>query len=135
MFIKNKIVIKICMMMIIMFIVFSNYNSVLAAGGDSLLTNMMNDIQSFEKMANESEITIDTDKVTGNFKSLGQILTMIGAGVMVGVATYMGIKYLTAGPDAQAKLKEQLIGVVVSGFVIFGAYFIWKTVIEVASNL
>ena len=60
---------------------------------------------------------------------------MIGAGVMVSIATYMGIKYLTAGPDAQAKLKEQLIGVVVSGVVIFGAYFIWSTVINIASNL
>lgn len=135
MFSKNKIIIKICMIMVIMFIIFSNSNIVLAAGGDSMLSNMMDDIKSFENMANESGIEINTDEVTGDFKSLGQILTMIGAGVMVGVATYMGIKYLTAGPDAQAKLKEQLIGVAVSGTVIFGAYFIWKTVIQIASNL
>ena len=59
---------------------------------------------------------------------------MIGAGVMVAVTTYMGIKYLTAGPEAQAKLKVQLIGVVVSGMVIFGAYSIWKLVMQVASQ-
>ena len=59
---------------------------------------------------------------------------MIGAGVMVGVTTYMGIKYLTAGPEAQAKLKVQLIGVVVSGMVIFGSYYIWRTVLKIAAT-
>ena len=59
---------------------------------------------------------------------------MVGAGVLVAVTTYMGIKYLTAGPEAQAKLKVQLIGVVVSGVVIFGAYGIWKTVVNIASK-
>ena len=53
---------------------------------------------------------------------------------MVAVTTYMGIKYLTAGPEAQAKLKTQLIGVVVSGIVIFGAYGIWSMVIKIASQ-
>ena len=72
--------------------------------------------------------------VTKEFVDLGQILTMIGAGVMVAVTAYMGIKYLTAGPEAQAKLKTQLIGVVVSGMVIFGAYYIWKIVITIASG-
>ena len=77
---------------------------------------------------------IDTSNIAKEFSGLGQILTMIGAGVMVAVTTYMGIKYLTAGPEAQAKLKTQLIGVVVSGVVIFGAYGIWKLVIEIAST-
>ena len=53
---------------------------------------------------------------------------MIGAGVLVAVITLMGIRYLTATPDKQAALKEQLIGVVVAGIVIFGAYGIWKIV-------
>jgi hypothetical protein len=59
---------------------------------------------------------------------------MIGAGVMVAVTTYMGIKYLTAGPEAQAKLKVQLVGLVVSGMVIFGSYYIWKIVIQIAAE-
>ena len=75
---------------------------------------------------------IKVDEITAQFKPLGQILTMIGAGVMVAVTTYMGIKYLTSGPDAQAKLKQQLVGVIVSGIVIFGAYGIWSLVGKIA---
>ena len=82
----------------------------------------------------QSHSNINYTAVTGEFKDLAQILTMIGAGVMVAVTTYMGIKYLTAGPEAQAKLKTQLIGVVVSGVVIFGAYGIWSLVVQIAST-
>ena len=78
--------------------------------------------------------SIEYNKVTDEFEDLAQILTMIGIGVMVGVTTYMGIKYLTAGPDAQAKLKVQLIGVVVSGVVIFAAFSIWKLVLQIVSK-
>ena len=81
-----------------------------------------------------NQTNISVTNVTKEFVELGKILTMIGAGVMVAVTAYMGIKYLTAGPEAQAKLKTQLIGVVVSGMVIFGAYHIWKIVITIASE-
>ena len=81
-----------------------------------------------------AQTNVNYTAIAKEFVGLGQILTMIGAGVMVAVTTYMGIKYLTAGPEAQAKLKTQLIGVVVSGVVIFGAYAIWSIVINIASQ-
>lgn len=90
-------------------------------------TEMMDQASGFIQKG-EQEANISIDGITSEFKVLGQILTMIGAGVLVAVTTYMGIKYLTAGPDAQAKLKQQLVGVIVSAIVIFGAYGIWKTV-------
>lgn len=81
-----------------------------------------------------SKTKIDFNPITEEFADLGKILTTIGAGVMVAVVTYMGIKYLISGPEAQAKLKIQLIGVLVSGIVIFGAYTIWKIVVSVAET-
>ena len=41
---------------------------------------------------------------------------------------YMGILYMISPPERQAKLKQQLIGLVVSAVVIFGGYYIWKIV-------
>lgn len=72
--------------------------------------------------------------VTNEFKGLGQILTMIGAGVMVAVTSYMGIMYIISPPDKQAALKQQLIGVVASGIVIFGAYGIWSAILNVVKK-
>ena len=67
-------------------------------------------------------------------KYITQILITLGAGVLVAVTTYMGIRYLISSPEEQAKLKTQLIGLVVSGVVIFGAYYIWKIVLQLASE-
>ena len=81
-----------------------------------------------------TDIMNNMDEITGEFVTIGQLLSMIGAGVMIAVTTYMGIKYVVSGPEAQAKLKQQLVGVIVSGIVIFGAYGIWKFVINIAKT-
>ena len=122
---------KISLLMLILFVVISAFNIVKAE--EDLLTKMETQAKGFlTEGANQSNIS--TTNIAKEFSGLGQILTMIGAGVMVAVTTYMGIKYLTAGPEAQAKLKTQLIGIVVSGVVIFGAYGIWSMVIKIASQ-
>lgn len=72
--------------------------------------------------------------ITSEFVGLGQILTTIGAGVMVVVTTYMGIKYIISPPDKQAALKQQLIGIVAAGVVIFGAYAIWGSLTKILNN-
>jgi hypothetical protein len=116
--------------MIILFVVISAFNTVNA----DLLGEMEKDAASFITKGHAQAGNINYTNIASEFSGLGSILTMIGAGVLVAVTTYMGIKYLTAGPEAQAKLKTQLVGVVVSGIVIFGAYGIWKLVIEIASQ-
>lgn len=93
--------------------------------------DMMKEASTFISKGQTQAGSVNISGMTEPFVPLGQILTMIGGGVMVAVTTFMGIKYLTSGPDAQAKLKQQLIGVVVSGIVIFGAYFIWKAVLKI----
>lgn len=128
----NMIVIGIMMIL--------STNAVFAEGknyedGSSLLSQMEKDTSSFLEKGQEGLDGINPGEMAKNFKGLGQILTMVGVGVLVAVTTYMGIKYLTAGPEAQAKLKVQLVGIVVSGCVIFGAYWIWKIVVTMASNL
>lgn len=133
---RKNLFFKICISFIAIFLILINFNYTNAAGdGSSLLSNMESQAKNFiDKGSEAAEENIDYTNIANEFKGLGQILTMIGAGVMVAVTTYMGIKYLTAGPEAQAKLKVQLIGVVVSGMVIFGAYSIWKLVMQVASQ-
>ena len=133
---RKNLFFKICISFIAIFLILINFNYTNAAGdGSSLLSNMESQAKNFiDKGSKAAEGNINYTNIANEFKGLGQILTLIGAGVMVAVTTYMGIKYLTAGPEAQAKLKVQLIGVVVSGMVIFGAYSIWKLVMQVASQ-
>ncbi len=136
---KNKLLVKlvISILMISLFMTVTPYVTKVFADGDSgddILGEIQGDITKFKEAADSAGGDYDPAEINKRFVGLAQILTMIGAGVMVAVTTYMGIKYLTAGPEAQAKLKTQLIGVLVSGIVIFGAYFIWKIVINIAST-
>ena len=98
----------------------------------SLISEMQSDIKKFEDQGKQTDI--DVSEVTKKFSGLGQVLTLVGTGIYVAVIAYMGIKYMTASPDAQAKLKVQLIGVLISGIVLFGAYHIWKMVIDVVED-
>ncbi len=129
---KNKIVSKLLIAMVLLYVLVSAFSNVKAITLGEMENKANNFINAGAKQ--QKEQGIDYNEVTQEFSDLGQILTMIGAGVMVGITTYMGIKYLTAGPEAQAKLKVQLIGVVVSGLVIFGAYYIWRIVLKIAST-
>lgn len=126
---KVNILKKVAIIAVFAFVILSCFYNVNAIS----LSEMEDKADKFINKGSQQS-NIDYTNVTAEFKSLGQILTMIGAGVMVAVTAYMGIKYLTAGPEAQAKLKTQLIGVVVSGMVIFGAYFIWSIVLKIAAT-
>ncbi len=120
---------KISMIAVIFFIIASSYS---VSNATSKLHQMQDDIDKFKNVGAGTHI--NTTNVTDEIKGIGQILTFVGTGIFVGVVAYMGIKYLTSGPEAQAKLKTQLIGVVVSGVVIFGAYNIWSIVIDVLKD-
>lgn len=66
---------------------------------------------------------------------IANILTAVGAIVLVAVTIIMGIKYMFASPDEAAKLKQQLIGLVVAGVVILGATAIWKIVYNILNSV
>ena len=93
--------------------------------------DMMKQTGDFISKGKKESDGIPTGDIAEQFVNLGQVLTMVGTGVFIAAVTFMGIKYLTSGPEAQAKLKEQLIGLIVSGVVIFGAYGIWKLVLGI----
>lgn len=132
-----KVINKLTIIGMILFfcITFGFSNQVLAVS----LQNMEKDADSFidagKKAAEDAGHMNDViTSVTDNFTGLGQILTVVGAGVLVAVISFMGIKYLISPPDKQAELKNRLIYVAVAGVVIFGAYGIWSAILDVVSK-
>ena len=73
-----------------------------------------------------SKQMISSDKIIETVLPVGQMLTAVGVAVVFGGIVILGIKYMMADPQQKGKLKQQLIGLVVSGVVIFGAYTIWR---------
>lgn len=79
------------------------------------------------EQANQPEGT-GVDDFVYKFIGIGRVLVVIGIVTILIVTLIMGIRWIVATPDKQAKLKEQLIGLVVATVVIFGAVGIWNFV-------
>lgn len=82
----------------------------------------------FIDKGSEQSMISNLDTIGSEFASIGNVLKFIGAGIIIAATAYMGILYMISPPERQAKLKQQLIGLVVSAVVIFGGYYIWKII-------
>ncbi len=79
--------------------------------------------------------SISDNGIFTELKSIAQVMTTVGIGILVLVTTYMGIKYMTSPPEAQAKLKQQLIGLLVATVVVAGASGIWNIVVSILEKI
>ena len=79
----------------------------------------------------QSQNKISANQVADVLKPVANILLAIGSVLVVIVAVIIGIKYVTSTPDQKGHLKKQLIGLVVSAVVLYGAYGIWSIVYSI----
>ena len=85
----------------------------------------------------QSGKVIDNNHIKNVVLPIGQALVAIATVVLVVVTVIMGIKWMLAKNDSgeRAKLKTQLIGLVVSTIVIFGAQIIWSLLYRFMNNI
>jgi hypothetical protein len=79
--------------------------------------------------------TISFTNVWKDLKPIAQIVMGIGLVVLVSVGSVLGVKYMTAGADDKAKVKQKLIWFCVAAALVVGATGIFNIVVEVASQL
>lgn len=99
------------------------------------LTDMKSKADTFKsKGQSQADSILPQTTVEEKFIPIGQVLVTIASVVLVIVTLIMAIKYLTASPEQKGKLKQQLIGLVVSIIVIYGAVGIWTIVKQFMEN-
>ena len=64
------------------------------------LSEMQSETNDFMTHGKDGSGDIDGDGIFKDLADMGSILTTIGAGVLVATTLYMGIKYMTASPEA-----------------------------------
>ena len=131
---NKQIIMKITFILLLLSYLLFNCSIVNATGGSNTLKQAEEQLNSWQRIGQSGQGDVNMDDVVNPIVDITQILITLGAGVLVAVTTYMGIRYLISSPEEQAKLKTQLIGLVVSGVVIFGAYYIWKIILQLASE-
>lgn len=78
----------------------------------------------FTNAANKT--VIDNDKLKPVSDTIYNVLLSIGIVAAVLIASVLGIQFMMADIEGQAKVKESLIPFVVGCIIIFGAFGIWR---------
>ena len=91
------------------------------------ISDIFNKADSF-KNAGEANAVINEQKATDEFVPVGKILVMVANATVLIVTAVMAVKWIISNPESKAKLKGQLIGLVISIAVIYGAVGIWNFV-------
>lgn len=125
----NKIVVKILMMMLLIVFIINTTNSYagllsdVISGGDKFLNS------------GDNEISIDSDKLQYTSSQVYNALVIISFIVAAIVGIVLGIKYMMAGVDQKADVKQNLIIYVIGCVVAFGAFGIWKIIVTALNNV
>lgn len=78
--------------------------------------------------------TIDDSNLQDMSNLLYNTLLIIAIVVAVIVGLVIGIQFMTGSVEQKAKIKETLIPYIAGCIVIFGAFGIWKLVVEILSQ-
>ena len=128
---KGKLIAKI--ILVIMMLCGSFFVYSMPAYATSTVDDVISGADNFIEKGNKSSIDI------GELKSTKDFLynALLASGIIIAVITGMilGIQYMVGSVEARADLKKALVGYVVSCVVIFGAFGIWKLVVNILSNV
>ena len=81
--------------------------------------------KSQELLTNGTNPAFDSSEL---INTAANILTTIGVIIVLAGILITGIMYMFATPEEAAKLKVKIIGLVIAGIIIIGAFSIWKFV-------
>lgn len=126
---RSRIFFKIILILFMMFMVVQSFQ--ISYGADIIKEAR----DWFIAARNSKDQVFAPDNIANTIAPVSQILFAVGLVVLSVVGVVMGIKFIIASPEEQGKIKEQLIGLVVSAVVILGAYTIWKFSYELMNNV
>lgn len=103
-------------------------------GSANTLDDMIADADSFVKTFGRVD-KIDNNELADLSGTIYNIALQIGVAVAVLVGMALGIKFMMSGVDERADVKKALTVYIVGCVVIFGAFGIWKLVVEIMQNI
>mgnify|MGYP004462976181 FL=1 len=93
--------------------------------------NFINDAKNEE----DKNPAMDQKYVQENISKMYNIFLMLGIVLAVLIGAVLGIKFITGSIEEQAKIKEALIVYLVGCIIIFGAFGIWRFMVNTLKTL
>lgn len=129
----SQIIIKIMIILILMQPILVTTCHAEGFWGD--IINTGKDFINDAKSAEETNPAMDQNYVQENINKMYNIFFMLGLVLAVIVGAVLGIKFITGSLEEQAKIKEVLIVYIVGCIIIFGAFGIWRLMVNTLKGL
>ena len=130
---KKTNLLKILMIIILFSLCFlSNSQCVYAQSIGDIFTGADDFIQD---CVNDENITIEDEDLQEMSGLVYNTLLIIAIVIAVAIGLVIGIQFMTGSVGQKAKIKETLIPYVAGCIVIFGAFGIWKLVINIMNSI
>jgi len=104
----------------------TNYTYVYSISGETI-----DGAEGFVQKGEQAESPIDEQQTKVMTDLLYNLVLIIGTACAMIVGVYLGIQFVTGSVEQKSKIKETLIPFIAGCVVMFGAFGIWKIVIEV----
>lgn len=88
-----------------------------------------------EKGQSGAESRIDSKDLKTMSDTLYNILLVIGIVIALIVGIVLGIKFIMGGIEEKAEIKAMLIPYIIGCIVVFGAFAIWKAVVDILQSM
>ena len=76
---------------------------------------------------------VEVEDIKAANDAMFNLLVLIGTALAVIIGGILGIQFMVASVEDKAKIKEAFIPYIIGCVLIFGAFGIWKLVVEVLS--
>lgn len=111
-----------------------NQSGIVSAGNASAtLDDMITDADSF--ISDSKGKTINATDLQEFSSTIYNIALQVGIGVAVVVGLALGIQFMLSSVEGKADVKKALVVYVIGCIAIFGAFGIWKLIIEVMKQI
>lgn len=128
---------KVIYVLLIITLLICSTNIVQAKGSTS--TTSLKDIlqggQNFIDQGEKGDSPIGDDEIKNLSNTIYNVLLIIGIVIAGIIGMVLGMQFITGSVEQKAKVKDSLIPFVVGCVVIFGAFGIWKLVVQLGANI
>lgn len=127
--------IKKVIMFLMIILVITNIFSVTAIATPGSLDETINSANGFINMGKNESSPINDSSLKDTSNYLYNTLLLIGIAVALIWGLVLGIKFITGSVEQKVDVKKGVIAYLVGCIIVFGAFGIWKVVLEILQPL
>lgn len=99
------------------------------------VSDMFKSADDFLSKGRSPTTVIDEKKLQSTSNTIYKWLMTVAICVAVIIGAIIGVQFITGSIEGKAKIQEALVPYIIGCIVVFGAFFIWKTLVNTGNSL